>query len=60
MLTLILLSQVLVENPWYGTDCHMPGPASGLGSTLVCSSIGTSSICVAVGISRRFERHLSK
>ena len=36
------------------------GPASASGITLVCGSVGTSSICVAVGISRRFERFLSK
>ena len=36
------------------------GSASALGITLVCGSVGTNSICVAIGTSRRFERYLSK
>ena len=53
---------------WYGSPyCHTVDPASASESFLVCGSIGTSYICVgtssiyvAIGISGRFERHLSK
>jgi len=56
-------SRVLVDylSVWYGLPyCHNAGPASASGSSLVCSSVGTSSIWAAVGISGRFERYLSK
>ena len=52
------LSEVPVDYllVWSGSPYHhIADPASTLESFLVCSSVGTSSICVAVGTSGKFE-----
>ena len=62
----ILASYVLAESQWitfqYGMDCHIVICQAQLvlRGVLVCSSVGTSSIYIAIDISRRFEKHLSK